>query len=147
MGLNRSKKPAMYRLFRFVVNNVLRSGELRHCPTASASSCVDAAWRDRFRNTAVARRWIANNSFDQVSRWRKFCIKLPFAIAAMGVAPFCGRHLSRRINGRTDITWSAAAPRQPHAGIDTCYCRQTAHRVPTAWASNCSRFSTASAKR
>jgi len=30
-------------------------------------------------------------------------------IAAMRVAPRCGRYLSRRINGRTDITWSAAA--------------------------------------
>jgi hypothetical protein len=32
MGLNRSDKPAMYRLFRNVVNNLLRSGELpRRC--------------------------------------------------------------------------------------------------------------------
>src|ERR1700682_2496855 len=29
MGLNRSKKPVVYRQFRNVVNNVLRSGELR----------------------------------------------------------------------------------------------------------------------
>jgi hypothetical protein len=30
-------------------------------------------------------------------------------IAAMRVLPHCGRYFSRRINGRTDITWSAAA--------------------------------------
>jgi hypothetical protein len=30
-------------------------------------------------------------------------------IAAMRVTPSRSRYLSRRINGRTDITWSAAA--------------------------------------
>jgi hypothetical protein len=69
--------------------------------------------------------------------------QIAFAIAAVGVSPLRGRQLSRRINGRTDITWlslgyhlaitwRAAAPREPHAGIDTCFCRQTAHRAPTA---------------
>src|SRR5580704_18304618 len=35
MGLNRSMKPAVYRLFRIVVNNALRSGELRYRCAAS----------------------------------------------------------------------------------------------------------------
>jgi hypothetical protein len=31
--------------------------------------------------------------------------QIAFAIATVGVSPLRGRQLSRRINGRTDITW------------------------------------------
>jgi hypothetical protein len=49
MGLNRSKKPAMYRLFRFVVNIVLRSGRIATPPCGARKLMIDAAWRDKFR--------------------------------------------------------------------------------------------------
>jgi hypothetical protein len=76
------------------------------------SSCIDAAGRERFRTPPSREKWIADNSFDQVSPRRKVCIKSPFDIVAIRGPRFRRRYLSRRINGRTDITcitWSVAA--------------------------------------
>src|SRR4029077_11562048 len=78
MGLNRSDKPAMYRLFRNVVNNLLRSGAL---PKRYAAIFQlprrrgRAAATDRKLQTGAAGEAIANMSFDPVSRQCKVCIK------------------------------------------------------------------------
>src|SRR5580693_122779 len=85
------------------------------CDTAAQQALELLHRRSRARKVSEPpsrEKWIADNSFDQVSPRRKVCIKSPFDIVAIRGPRFRGRYLSRRINGRTDITyitWSVAA--------------------------------------
>ena len=108
MGLNRSKKPAMCRLFRIVVNNVLRSGEWRQFCAAR----LQAPASTRQGTTVSGRRHREMMDSKQQFRSGKPATQslhqIAVEIAVMRAAIFHAVLMAAPIS-LTDITRSAAA--------------------------------------